>query len=79
MVHSSSIFVVALTCFASSVQYANLLFIALLLQQPFVDDRWCATKFDNLTVVDSKDCALPGGKRGGVVGDFKGCLPYANN
>ena len=59
MVHSSSIFVVAFTCFADGIQYANLLLIAFLLQQPFVDDRWCATTFDNLIVVDSEDCALP--------------------
>ena len=44
---------------ASSVQYANILLIVFLLQQSFVDDQLCATTFDNLTVVDLEDCALP--------------------
>ena len=78
MVHFSSIFVVALTCLASSVQYANILLIVILLQQSFVDDRWCATTFGNLTMVDF------GGLRfaleeDAVVGDFEGCPSHANN
>ena len=52
-------FVGALTCLASSIQYANLVLIVILLQQPFLDDRWCTTTFGNLTMVDLEDCALP--------------------
>ena len=59
MVHSSLIFVVVLGCLASSVKYANILLMTFLLQQHFVDDRWCATTLSNLTVVDLEDCALP--------------------
>ena len=59
MVHSSTLFVVALTCLVSSVQYSNLVLIALLLQQPFLDDQSCAITFGNLSVVDLEDCTLP--------------------
>ena len=62
-------FDVALPCLASSIQYANILFIVSLLQQPFVDDQWCARRI----------VFCFGGGRGGVVGDVKGCLPHANN
>ena len=69
MVHCSSFFVIALTCLASSVQYANILLIVFLLQQPFVDDRWCARRI----------AFCFGGERGGVVGDIEGCPPHAKD
>ena len=58
-IHSSPFFVVFLTCLVSGVQYANLVLIALLLEQSFLDDRRCATTFDNPTVVELEDCTLP--------------------
>ena len=69
MVHCSSFFVVALTCLASSVQYANILLNVFLLQRPFVDDRWCTRRI----------ALCFGGGRGGVVGDIEGCPPHTNN
>ena len=38
VVHSPSVSIETFICFASSVQYANILMIVFLLQQPFIDD-----------------------------------------
>ena len=41
-------FVVAFTCLAGIVQYANLVLIGILLQQPHLDNQWYAIAFANL-------------------------------